>query len=103
MRRSHIGVAGQNVPIPRALARAHQLAVSSGVMVASVEANSAAAAAGLLDGDIILAFGDAPVAAIDDLHRHLTEDRIGVASTMTILRGLSRRQLTIVPTESRTP
>ena len=102
VRRSQIGVAGQDVPIPRALARAHQLAVSSGVMVASVEANSAAAAAGLLDGDIILAFGDAPVTAIDDLHRHLTEDRIGVASTMTILRGLSRRQLTIVPTESRT-
>src|SRR5207248_5973359 len=32
VRRSYIGVAGQNAPIPRAVARAHQLAVSSGVM-----------------------------------------------------------------------
>jgi S1-C subfamily serine protease len=101
VRRSYIGVAGQNAPIPRAVARAHQIAVSSGVMVASVESGSPAAAGGLRDGDIILAFAGSPVAAIDDLHRHLTEDRIGVAATVTILRGLSREQLTIVPGESR--
>ena len=101
VRRSYIGVGGQNAPIPRAVARAHRLAVSSGVMVASVEAGSPAAAGGLRDGDIILAFAGSPIAAIDDLHRHLTEDRIGVAATVTILRGLSREQLTIVPAESR--
>src|SRR5579859_6519642 len=33
IRRSYIGVAGQNVPIPRALARANRMAVSSGVFV----------------------------------------------------------------------
>ena len=38
IRRSYIGVGGQNVPIPRAVARANQLAVSSGVLVVSVEA-----------------------------------------------------------------
>jgi len=101
VRRSYIGVAGQNAPIPRAVARAHQIAVSSGVMVASVEAGSPAAAAGLRDGDIILAFAGSPVGAIDDLHRHLTEGQIGVAATVTILRGLSREQLTVVPAESR--
>ena len=37
IRRSYIGVAGQTVPIPRALARHHRLAVSSGVLVESVE------------------------------------------------------------------
>src|SRR5882672_4042659 len=44
IRRSYIGVAGENVPLPRALARANQLAASSGVRVASVEADSPAAA-----------------------------------------------------------
>ena len=47
IRRSYIGVAGQTVPIPRALARANQLAVSSGVLVVSVEPDSPAATAGL--------------------------------------------------------
>src|SRR5436190_11226326 len=37
IRRSYLGVAGQNVPIPRAIARANQLAVASGVFVTSIE------------------------------------------------------------------
>jgi S1-C subfamily serine protease len=101
IRRSFIGVAGQNVPVPRALARANQLAVSSGVLVASVEANSPAQTAGLRDGDIILAFADEPVSGIDELHRRLTEDRIGVPSTLTVLRRGERRQLHVVPREKR--
>jgi S1-C subfamily serine protease len=101
IRRSFIGVAGQNVPIPRGLARAHQLAVSSGVLVVSVEAGSPAATGGLFDGDIILAFAGEPVAAIDDLHRRLSEDQIGKPCVVTVLRGLERRHLTIVPSESQ--
>jgi S1-C subfamily serine protease len=100
IRRSYIGVAGQSVPIPRALARAHQLAVSSGVFVVSVEPQSPAAAAGLRDGDVVLAFAGEPVTGLDDLHRLLTDDRIGRPWTLTILRAASRRQLTVVPRES---
>jgi len=99
IRRSYIGVAGQTVPIPRAIARANQLAVSSGVFVVSVEANSPAAAAGLRDGDVVLAFADQPVTGVDDLHRALTEDRIASPTTMTILRSARRRQITVVPSE----
>jgi S1-C subfamily serine protease len=99
IRRSYIGVAGQNVPVPRALARANRLAVASGVLVASIEPHSPAVAAGLRDGDMILAFGDEAVAGIDDLHRRLTGDRIGQPSTLTILRAGQRRQLVVVPAE----
>jgi S1-C subfamily serine protease len=101
VRRSYIGVAGQNVPVPRALARANQLAASSGVLVTSVTSDSPAAVAGLRDGDVILAFADEAVAAIDDLHRRLTDDRIGIPSTLTILRAWHRRQLTVIPAESQ--
>ena len=101
IRRSYIGVAGQNAPVPRALARANQLAVSSGVAVISVEPNSPAMTAGLRDGDIILAFAGQPTGGIDDLHRLLTEDRIGTAAPLVILRRGERRQLTIIPAESR--
>ena len=100
IRRSYIGVAGQNVPVPRALARANQMAAASGVLVESVQADSPAAACGLRHGDIILAFAGEAIAGIDDLHRRLTDDRIGVPSALTILRVGQRRQLTIVPAES---
>jgi S1-C subfamily serine protease len=99
VRRSYIGVAGQNVPVPRALARANH--ASSGVLVTSVTSESPATAAGLRDGDVILAFAGEAVAAIDDLHRLLTDDRIGLPSTLTILRAGHRRQLTVTPAESR--
>jgi S1-C subfamily serine protease len=101
IRRSYIGVAGENVPVPRALARANQLAASSGVRVASVEADGPAAAAGLREGDVILAFGGQAIAGLDDLHRRLTEDRIGLPSAVTILRDGQRRLITVVPSESQ--
>jgi S1-C subfamily serine protease len=101
IRRSYIGVAGQTVPIPRAVARSNQLAVSSGVFVTSVEPNSPAAQAGLRDGDVILGFAGEVVTGIDDLHRRLTGDRIGAAATLTILRSAERRELMIVPKEVR--
>jgi S1-C subfamily serine protease len=100
IRRSYIGVAGQNVPIPRAHARANQIAATSGILVTSVESGGAAAAAGLVDGDVIVAFDDEAVGAIDDLHRRLTEDRIGKSSAVTILRGGRKRQVVVVPRES---
>jgi S1-C subfamily serine protease len=101
VRRSFIGMAGQNVPIPRAVARANQLAVTSGVFVISVERDSPAAAAGLRDGDVVLGFAGEAVAGLDDLHRALTGDRIGVPSPLVILRAARRRELTVIPGESR--
>lgn len=99
IRRSFIGVVGQNTPIPRALADAHRLAVSSGVVVVSVEAGSPAAIGGAREGDLILALADEPVSGVDDLHRCLTGDRIGVPSTLTVLRAGLRVGLTVVPRE----
>jgi len=99
IRRSFVGVAGQNVPIPRAIARANRLAVASGVFVVSVEPASPGSAAGLRDGDVIFALGDTAITGVDDLHRQLTEERIGVETTLAILRGGTRRELRVVPSE----
>ena len=99
VRRSYLGVGGQNVPIPRAVARVNQLAVTSGVFVTSVEPSSPALAAGLKDGDVIVAFANEAVTGVDDLHRLLTEDRIGMPAPLVILHAAERRTLTVTPTE----
>jgi S1-C subfamily serine protease len=100
IRRSYIGLAGQQTPLPRALARAYGIAAAAGVRVASVEPDGPAATAGIQTGDVILAFGDHLVTGIDDLHRLLTDERIGVGITITVLRGAARKQLTMTPRES---
>ncbi len=99
IRRSYIGVAGQNVSVPRALARANQVAVSSAVLVASVESGSPAEQGGLRHGDVIFAVGDRAVSGIDDLHRQLTDDRIGEPLLVSVLRSGARHQLTVIPRE----
>ena len=100
IRRGYIGIAGQNIDVPRAMARANQLAVSSGVLVTSVEARSPAERAGFKKGDVILAFGQNAVTGVDDLHRLLSEEHIGLASPLLVLRGGERRTVTVVPAES---
>jgi S1-C subfamily serine protease len=100
IRRSRIGVAGQQTTIPRALARANQIAVSSGVAVVSIENGSPAAYGGLVKGDVILALDGMPVSGVDDLHRLLTDERIGAPTPLMVLRRGQRRRLVVVPAES---
>lgn len=101
IRRSVLGVAGQNVPLARRIVRFHELPKESGVLVTAAESGSPAQRAGLQEGDVIVRFDGQPVAGIDDLHRLLTESRIGAATPITVLRRTERLELTIVPVESR--
>jgi len=100
IRRGFIGVSGQNVPLPRRLMLALNLPVESGIQVVAVEPNSPAERAGLREGDIIVAYGGHPTAGIDDLHRLLVEEKVGVQAPMTIVRRSEKRVLDIVPEES---
>lgn len=100
VRRSYIGVAGQNVPIHRPLLRMYNLPTETAILVASIEPDSPAERAGLHEGDLIIAYDEQIVKGIDDLHRLLTEERVGVAGQLTILRDLERRQVEIVPAEA---
>jgi len=100
IRRSYIGVSGQTVPVHRRVVRFYDLTKESGALVLSVEENSPAKRAGLRDGDIIVALEGKAVAGVDDLHRVLTDVRVGVGSSLTVLRGTEKLELRIVPEEA---
>ena len=99
--RSYIGLAGQNVPLPRRIVRYYNLAVDSGIFVVSFEANSPARKGGLREGDIIIGFDDHPTAGIDDLHKLLTEERIGRKSSLAVIRGTDKLTIDVTPEESQ--
>jgi S1-C subfamily serine protease len=100
VRRALIGVAGQAVPVPRALARHHRLATETGVQVLSVEKEGPAAQAGVVRGDVIVGLAGAPVGDVDDLQRTLGEPVIGRPVRLDLLRLAERLELTVVPRES---
>ena len=99
VRRSSIGIAAQNVPIPRRLVYEYRLPLSSGVMVTSIAAGGAAAEAVIEEGDVIVGFAGEPVGGIDDLHRLLTTERAGKPQNASVLRGTLLKHLMIVPRE----
>ena len=101
IRRSYIGVEAQTVPLLRRVVRFYDLPRESGVIVASLASGSPAQKAGLREGDLIIALDGKPVAGVDDLHRLLTDARLGASSALTIVRHAEKLELKIVPEETR--
>jgi S1-C subfamily serine protease len=74
------------------------------VLLVSFETNGAASAAkeaGLLAGDIVIEFDGNPIRGIDDLHKLLTDERIGRACPVTIIRGVQKLNFDVVPREAK--
>jgi S1-C subfamily serine protease len=100
IRRGWLGIACQNVTLQRRRVRELQLEAESAPLVLHVEKGSPAETAGLVEGDILIGFDGQLLRGVDDLHRLLTEDRIGRSGTIALLRRGERRELHIVPRES---
>jgi S1-C subfamily serine protease len=99
VRRSHLGVAGHDTPIGRRLVREHKLPAEHGVRITAVSEGTPAEEAGLRAGDVIVDFAGEPVSNIDDLHRLLTEERIGELVSLRVLRRGELRRLLVTPRE----
>ncbi|HXP16328.1 MAG TPA: trypsin-like peptidase domain-containing protein [Terriglobales bacterium] len=102
IRRSYIGVEAQTAPLHRRLVRFYNLPQETGVVVISVTPGSPAQRAGLREGDVIVALDGKPVAGVDDLHRLLTDARVGVSSPLTVLRWTEKLELKVEPEEAKT-
>jgi S1-C subfamily serine protease len=100
IRRSYIGVAGQNVPIHRRIVRFYNLPLENAVLVVSVEKDSPAAKADLREGDLVIAFNNHPIGSVHDLHKMLVAEQIGARSNITIMRRTERLEVPITPAES---
>jgi len=100
IRRGYLGVAAQTVKLHRRSVAEHGLATAGGVLVLSVERGTPAAAAGLEDGDILVALGEQPLASVDDLHRVLTEHPSGRPMPLVLLRRGRKLEREITPADS---
>lgn len=94
VRRAYLGISSQGVRLPAALAASLD-GQESGLLIVSVEPGSPADQAGLLIGDILVAFGGSKVTDTDDLQSLLGVGRIGQPTPASILRGGEAKDLTI--------
>jgi S1-C subfamily serine protease len=99
VRRAFIGIAAQQIAIPRRLRHAAELNQESAVLAATVEPGSPADRAGVNTRDIILSLDGTAITGGDDLIRVLAGDKIGRTVEIEILRGGSRHVLPLVPEE----
>jgi S1-C subfamily serine protease len=99
IRRGWLGIGGQNMKVPPHAAHVLGLRAESGVLVISVEPGSPAERAGFHDRDLLVEFDGQPISSIDDLHRQLTEERIGKTAEVVVVRHSQRLSLRPVPRE----
>lgn len=97
IRRSYVGVAGQNTPIARQIVRFYNLPVSTGILVVTIEPDSPAAKSLLREGDIIVALDGHDVSGIDQLHRLLSDERIGKETALTVIRRTEKLEINVTP------
>lgn len=99
--RGYLGISGQNIALEASAARALGMP-GGGVLVLDIEPGSPAGEARIRQGDVIIGLDGTPIAGIDDLHRVLTDDRIGREAALELLRGRARITVAVRP-GSRVP
>ncbi|MEQ1912962.1 MAG: trypsin-like peptidase domain-containing protein [Vicinamibacterales bacterium] len=93
LKRGYLGLAGQPVELPEG--QRDQDGRTQALLVAGVTAGSPAAAAGLLVGDVLLAFDGHAVESPEDLMDLLVGDRVGRQTALRVLRGGVPTELTV--------
>ncbi len=97
--RGYLGMHGRDVPLARHVARSLNLNQETGVEVVGLEAAGPASSAGMVEGDLIVALGDEPIATIDDLQKRLSEVPVGIPTEIVLLRDGRRLARFVVPGE----
>ena len=97
VRRAWLGIAGNQAPLPPALA--NKLGRRQGLRVAQVVAGSPADNAGLRSGDIVVAVAGASLGSSTELQRRMVEDAIGRRVEITVWRNGALVDVIAIPRE----
>src|SRR5262249_23494901 len=95
VRRSYLGLAGQDRPMGRRVQRYFNLNTKTAVEAVSVEEHGPAARAGLQEGDLIVSLNGEGVSSVDDIHRRLTGQPAGSQVKLTVLRGTEQVEVNV--------
>jgi S1-C subfamily serine protease len=96
-RRAYIGVASGPRPLPPRIAA--RLGRRTGVEVVDVAQGSPAERAGLRSEDLVIALAGEPVTGVGDLQRLMTDELIGAAVDVVVIREGRELTLRLVPEE----
>ena len=97
----YLGIVTDEISLPIEVGAQLEPSQEEGLIILSVEKDSAAKKAGLLMGDIIVKFDDEPITDIHGLRRQLLkQDVIGKSVKIVIIRGEKKSELTLTPGEA---
>jgi len=98
---AYLGIVTDEISLPIEVGAQLEPSQGEGLIILSVEKDSAAKKAGLLMGDIIVKFDDEPITDIHGLRRQLLkQDVIGKSVKIVIIRGEKKGELTLTPGEA---
>ena len=92
--RPFLGAAMQAVPVPEALRS--NFGEAEALLVLHVEAQAAAASAGMLVGDLLQSFAGHPVHNVHDVQHRLSSLNVGETVPVTVIRGGVKMDLKVV-------
>src|SRR5215208_4022068 len=84
--RGYLGLHGRQVPIPLSVGRRVGIEMGSGVEGLALEPGGPADRAGLEIEDVIVSYGDESVGSVDELHKLLTDQPVGKAVEVSVIR-----------------
>jgi S1-C subfamily serine protease len=94
--RAYLGIAGQLVNLTERIIAVNKLQTKTGVYIFEKVADANVYNNELRTGDIIVDFDDKPVGSVDDLHKLLKQETIGIRKSIGVLRNGHKTTVTVI-------
>jgi len=101
VKRAYLGIGGQLVNLTERMIASYKLQKKTGVYVYEIFADVPVYNSELKNGDIIVGFNDLAVGSVDDLHKCLSEDRIGKRILLDVLRQGRKMTVNVIAGEAK--